>query len=186
MKIFKGRVLNKIERLVYISQYPRDRGLAAIITQPQTIFGDYKVYFPLFVDNDSTVDLSVRSIKCMFRYKGVAMQNLLWEKGDSFASNGTKVNVEDIKSLKEGVIGCEFNPFPYMPVLPQLNIGWGIKEIIEFQCFFGTFKKEFNFKEISIVSSKDKPTGDWSIFRVKYQQFYSSIFAKTTLEEVKK
>jgi len=57
------------------------------------------------------------------------------EKGDIIATNGTEVNLVTIEAQKSGYQICPFNPFPYIPALPESNEGWGIKRTITFQCF---------------------------------------------------
>jgi len=132
--------------------------------------------FPLIVDSKSTLKISVKSLNCVFTYNGSIIQNLFWKSNDVFASNGTEMHSVVIESLEKENIVCKFKPFPYLPSPPEFNQKWGIKGIIGFDCFYGSFEKEFNFIDLSV----ERPD-DWIKIISEYQHLYSSILSKKAL-----
>jgi hypothetical protein len=164
MRLFKRDILDKIKEVIFISLGP-----------PQTNYLKEEVnfIFPLIVDSKSTLPISVKSIRCMFTYNTLILQSLTFRHDDVYATNGVKMELITIKPLDKGIIECPFKPFPYLPVLPEINKGWGIKGIVEFECFYGVFKKEIEYSDQSI-----NPTDKWTKVRSDYQHFYSSLLEK--------
>ncbi|MEA2075446.1 MAG: hypothetical protein U9O85_06900 [Euryarchaeota archaeon] len=173
-KIFSKWVLKKIENAVSIdeskSKHPQLEEVSRRSIHDTVLRYD-KVKFRLYIDSKATIPISVKSINCIFTYNGVMIQNMTVEDGDIFATNGAEVNLVTIEAQESDYQICPFNPFPYIPVLPESNEGWGIKGSIKFRCFYGTFEKKIKNIEMSIGSPKR-----WEESRSKYQQLYTSVF----------
>jgi len=129
--------------------------------------------FPLIVDNKSMVKISVKSLNCIFTCNGSILQNVYWKCNSVFASNGTEMHSVVIELPQKETVVCKFKPFPYMPSPPEPTHKWGIKGIIEFNCYYGSFEKEFDFIDLSIEHPKD-----WTKIISEYQHLYSSILSK--------
>ena len=171
MKLFGSRILEKIKELIFITS--GNPHITTIVgASRNTSLKSKQVIFPLHIDSKATIAVSTKSINCMFTYTGLMVQTMAWNNGDSFATNGTRINTVIIEPLKEGKFECRFNPFPYIPSLPESNERWGIKGTIEFQCFYGVFKEDFEFKELVVKSE------EWNKFRSEYQTLYPSVFSK--------
>ena len=173
MKPFKKRVLKKIEDNIFIdkskSMHP-NFGEVSGKTINGTVLCYDKVMFRLYIDSKTTIPVSVESINCMFMYKGMTIQNMMVTDGDVLATNGAEVNLVTIEAGEHNFQVIPFNPFPYIPGLPESEEGWRIKGIIKFHCFFGEFEEKFDL-EMSITTS-DK----WNESRLKYQQLYNLVF----------
>ena len=139
-------------------------------TTKSASFKYHIINFPLRIVNNATISISVKEIRCMFTYNKLAIQNMVWRDGDAFASNGMNIAPITIKADKYGDQKCPFNPFPYIPNLPESNEGWGVNGTIKFQCFFRDFEVPFKSKDIALPNKWD----DW---RLEYQQLYNSVFS---------
>lgn len=171
MKLFSSKILKRIEDVVTIS--PNRLSIeATVITSPNESLKCKYLVFPLHIDSKSIFSISLKSINCMFTYNGLAIQSIVWKDGNGFATNGTKIEGVTIEPIKDGDVKCLFNPFPHIPLLPESNERWGIKGSIEFRCFYGSFKKEFEFNGLSVKLK------EWEKFRSEYQNLYLSVFSK--------
>ena len=173
MKLAKGWKLEKIKARIYIKpELPQLTGRVHVGSPRHT----YRmIIFPIYIDNDSQNPVSVRSVKCVFTYDGLMLQSLTWEDEDDFTSNGTRLDITrgNIENPLDCRIECRFSPFPYLLSLPSSNERWGIRGVIEFQCFYGRFKKEFESNDLRIGSSEE-----WDRYRKEYRDLYSSYFGE--------
>jgi len=177
MKLFKKVVkpLEKISKVIYITNATPT--IEKVCQDGRDECKEVIYSFPLIIDSKSTLKLSVKSLNCVFTYNGSILQNVYWKCNSVFASNGTEMPSIVIESLQKETIVCKFKPFPYMPSPPELTHNWGMKGIIEFDCYYGSFEKEFDFIDLSI-----KPPEDWTKIISEYQLLYSSILSKKVTE----
>lgn len=173
MKVFKQWVFESIKKDVFITTPESPYYTSGTRSRQGESIKYLQIVFPLHVESKSTIDLSIKAIKCVFTYNGLVMQSLDWEHGDKYADNGTEIVTADIIPKGNCDVMCRFNPFPYMPLLPESNERWGVEGAIEFQCFYGTLKKEFACDGLSIGS-----TSDWTEIRSVYKRLYLSIFGE--------
>lgn len=138
------------------------------------------VAFPLELDCKALFDdISLEAIRCIFLWKDVPLQGMLWEKGDNWATNLTEPQVPDkLPSLGKRRVTLFLNPIPLFSLWAEVE-EVDRKRLLHTHEVNGTLQKLR--EEVVFPDARD----NWGIeIRISFNSRFGDFIVSRKLEKI--